>query len=202
MLSFSNQPTLQNLSKSDLVKSQLFSRVGPRNSEFSDLVYFARKWPSRIRQLQIAGTRCHIPTALLTVPQPPAIFGSAGKDKAKEHAKIIIKQTVKQVQGVRKARTKRVSANEKSVIRKKKAEYAALKRAVKKRLKESKNNAYTVENEKIKSLPAKSRKAARAKLKSEHKAKMSALIKKLPGVGKKNQNELTTLMKQIIKLKW
>ena len=47
---FSNQPTLQNLSK-----SQLFSRVGPRNSEFSDLVYFARKWPSRIRQLQIAG---------------------------------------------------------------------------------------------------------------------------------------------------
>ena len=57
----SNQPTLQNLSKSDLVKSQLFSKVGPRNSEFSDLVYFARKWPSRIRQLQIAGTRCHIP---------------------------------------------------------------------------------------------------------------------------------------------
>ena len=59
---FSNQPTFENFSKSDLVKSQLFSRVGPRNSEFSDLMYFARKWRSRIKQLQMFGTRCHQPT--------------------------------------------------------------------------------------------------------------------------------------------
>ena len=47
------------MAKFKIQKAQLFSRVGPRNSEFSDLVYFARKWASRIGQLQIKVSHCH-----------------------------------------------------------------------------------------------------------------------------------------------
>ena len=67
---------------------------------------------------------------------------------------------------------------------------------------QSKKNAYKVGNEKIKSIPAKSRKAARAKLKAEHKAKHAALLKQLPAIGKKNMNEIATLMSAINKVKW
>jgi len=125
-----------------------------------------------------------------------------GKGGAKEQAKIIIKQSVRQEQNVRKSRKKRVTFNEKGVIRKRRAEYNALKKAVKKRLVLSKKQAFKAENERIKTLPAKERKTARSTLRATHKAKLTALLKQMPGVGKKSLNELTTLVRLINKLKW
>ena len=99
-------------------------------------------------------------------------------------------------------RDKRVKKSTKRAVVTKRKEYNTAKAAAKKLFTTQKNAFYKSENEKIKKMPAKQRKAARQKLRQQIKAKHAGLLKQLPAAGKLKFGEITKLISRAKSLKW
>jgi hypothetical protein len=128
--------------------------------------------------------------------------GGAAAPVAKDAGKIVIKQQVKQIVGPRRRRKAKADAGNKAALKAKKAEYATLKRQVRKRLTAEKKAAYQKAAAGIKKLPAKERKAKMAALKKDHKDKLTELVKQMPALGRRKMNEIIALLKRIKQIKW
>jgi hypothetical protein len=128
--------------------------------------------------------------------------GGAAAPVAKDAGKIIIKQQVKQIIGPQRRRKAKADAGNKTALKSKKAEYAALKRQVRKRLTAEKKAAFQKAAADIKKLPAKERKAKIAALKKDHKDKLTELVKQMPALGRRKMNEIIALLKRIKQIKW
>ena len=115
---------------------------------------------------------------------------------------VVIKQIVRQEVGAKKARKKKIAKAQKSSVKEARTEYNQLKKALRKRLMETKKNAYKAEAPRIKKLPSKeraaARKALRARLKQEHAAK----LKQLPTVGRKKYTDIISLIRKLKVIKW
>ena len=107
---------------------------------------------------------------------------------------VVQKVTVKQNEPKTKKR--------KSTITAKRKEYNALKRKTIAAIQKGKTAAYKRENEVIKKMPVKQRKAARAKLKATLQDRKNALVKQLPKAGKMTLADLAVLISKVKKLKW
>ena len=81
-------------------------------------------------------------------------------------------------------------------------QYTSLKSATRKRIKSGKNAHYASENVKIKKLPAKQRKGARAKLKAELSKREKTLMKSLPPAAQMKIADLRRLITKARLLKW
>ena len=128
---------------------------------------------------------------------------AAGVGKKEEKPRIVIKQTVKQIQGVEKKRRKKtVSASNRQALNSKKSEYLTLKKAVKKALTAGKQAQYTRENAKIKQMKRSLRVAARKKLRESLKAKHGQLVKQLPSTGRMSYKDVVSLINKIKRIKW
>ena len=116
---------------------------------------------------------------------------------------IVIKQTVKQIQkSDNKVRKKKVKKASKDVLKKRRAEYNALKAKAKKSITVGKKAHYDRENAKIKKMPVKERKSARQKLKAELKGKQQTLLKQMPAAGRLTLQHLVALISKVNKVKW
>jgi hypothetical protein len=127
---------------------------------------------------------------------------SAVATKAKDEIpKIYIKNVAKAIANERKVRKTKVS---KSKVSKRalKKQYTTLKAETRKRIKQGKKAHYARENESIKKLPVKERKAARAKLKAELSKREKVLMKSLPSAAKMKVADLRRLIVKTKSLKW
>ena len=122
-------------------------------------------------------------------------------DAKKQVPTIKIVQKVKQIQTDR-VRAKRVKRATKQSLTSKRKEYTAAKRAAKKVLQAQRKSQYEKENSKIKSLPVKQRKAARAKLRGTLKSRLAGALKLLPAPGKLNLEQLKKLISRAKTLKF
>jgi hypothetical protein len=117
----------------------------------------------------------------------------------KQRPQIVVKQTVKQVQGPDKPKRKK----RKPGVGKSRKEYNAIKKEVKSRLTAQKKVTFEKHNARIKKLPAKERAAARKKLRAELKARHSRLVKQLrTGKSLKTMDAITAAIRVAKKLKW
>ena len=163
--------------------------------------------PSALLQqmLQHAGSGVAPPrviTQTQTVPIPIPIPTGAAPQK-KQPSGIVVKQTVKQEQKASVQKNRRIRKIQKGSITKARKAYNALKKQIKAALTKDKKSEYTRENDKIKKLPAKSRKAARAKLRVEIKAKLQKLLKfAKPSKAYKTIEAINRAIAQLKKLKW
>lgn len=140
-----------------------------------------------------------------TLPQipSPAVVVSKQAPAKTEAPKIIIKQTVKQIQkkeGV--VRMKRVKKAGKDVVKKRRQEYNALKSKAKKQITAGKKAHYTRENIRIKKLPVKERVAERKRVKQQLKKKQMELLKKMPAAGRLKLADLVALISKVKTIKW
>ena len=129
--------------------------------------------------------------------------GSGAAQKKEGPTKIVIKQTVKQIQGAdTKRRKKRVTKGNAQALKKKRKEYASVKKAVKKALLVGKKAQYAEDNAHIKTMKRGERVAARKKLKQALKSRMILLLKQLPGSGRLDFTDLAALISKIRRVKW
>ena len=134
------------------------------------------------------------------VPSDPSLFArrvvsTGAKD---EVLKIYIKNIAKAIANEKKVRFKKTGDSKKAL----KKQYTNLKSATRKRIKSGKNAHYASENVKIKKLPAKQRKGARAKLKAELSKREKTLMKSLPPAAKMKIADLRRLIAKARLLKW
>ena len=132
--------------------------------------------------------------------QPVVITGTGAAAAA--FPGVVVKQSVKQEMGTKKARKKRVRFAKKESLTAKKKEYGRLKKRLKKRLMQRKKELYTVEAKRIKSLPVKERAKARKDVKARLKKDFDSKVNQLPVVGKRKYNEIVALINKTNKLKW
>ena len=119
------------------------------------------------------------------------------RQEAPSKPQIIVKQTVKQVQGKEKPKRRKTG------ITKTRKEYNALKKQVKARIKEQKDAAYEKQNARISKLPKKKQTALRRKLKKGLKDKHSRLVKQLKaGSSYKSVDALHSAISLAKSLKW
>jgi hypothetical protein len=117
----------------------------------------------------------------------------------KQKPQIVVKQTVKQVQGPDKPKRRKRKAG----VGKSRKEYNAIKKEVKSRLTAQKNVTFEKHNARIKKLPAKERAAARKKLRAELKARHSRLVKQLrTGKSLKTIDAITAAIRVAKRIKW
>ena len=136
------------------------------------------------------------------VPVPSLALSAAGVSKVRDDVpKIYIKNIAKAVANERKVRFKKTTAPKvkKQQLRKR---YTTLKTETRKRIKAGKKAHYTRENDRIKKLPVKQRKAARAKLKAELSKREKTLLKSLPAASKMKVADLRKLISRTKQLKW
>ena len=131
----------------------------------------------------------------------PVVITDTGATAAVQPG-VVVKQTVKQEVGTKKARKKSVRFAKKETLKSKKQEYGRLKKSLKKRLMQRKKELYAVEAKRIKGLPVKERVAARKDVNSRLKRDFDAKIKQLPTLGKRKYNEIVALINKINRLKW
>ena len=145
------------------------------------------------------GTTAPRPRHDILVPPMPnrsiVVPGSSGKDKGAIHVQ---KVTVKQEVGPKKKKRRKT----KDGVVKKRKEYNALKRKTIAAIRAGRRQAYNQESAKIKKLPVKERKSARAKLKEELKKREKSLLAKLPSVAKMKFSDVNKLIISIQKTKW
>jgi hypothetical protein len=135
------------------------------------------------------------PSGVVQIPFRPRVPEKQDKQKPQ----IVVKQTVKQVQGPDKPKRKKRKAG----IGKSRKEYNAIKKEVKSRLTAQKKVTFEKHNARIKKLPAKERAAARKKLRAELKARHSRLVKQLKtGKSLKTLDAITAAIRVAKKLKW
>lgn len=126
------------------------------------------------------------PSGAVQIPMRPRV-------PEKQKPQIVVKQTVKQVQGPDKPKRKK----RKPGIGKSRKEYNALKREVKSRLTAQKKVTFEKHNARIKKLPAKERAAA------ELKARHSRLVKQMKtGKSLKTLDAIAAAIRVAKKLKW
>jgi hypothetical protein len=130
----------------------------------------------------------------------PVQAAAAGKQKPS----IVIKQTVKQIQGASgKRRNKKVRFNNNAVLKKLKKQYSDAKKRIHKELVTKKKLEYESRNKDIKLLPAHQRKAARKKVRDELTKKMKGLKSLLLPISRlKQPGEVEAAIKSTKKLKW
>ena len=90
----------------------------------------------------------------------------------------------------------------KDVLKKRRAEYNALKAKAKKSITVGKKAHYDRENAKIKKMPVKERKSARQKLKAELKGKQQTLLKQMPAAGRMKLSDIQALISKVKQVKW
>ena len=133
------------------------------------------------------------PTHDLLVPPMattvPAVARVQGKGGLKVIQKVNVQQTIK-----KKKRVTGVTARRKEYNKMKKALLAAFRKA--------KKDAYGAENDKIKKIPSKERKAARQKLRQELQDKLNRLKKHLPSAAKLKRSAIDKLISAAKQLKW
>ena len=123
-----------------------------------------------------------------------------GQQKPAGDSGITIKQTVKQVVSKQKARAKKAVAGTRSTLKNKRKEYVQLKRVVKKRLTTQSKKRVNARLVDVKRLPAKERKAARAKVKAEEKSRLKKAASKLVNATKKSYDQLVKLIREVSSL--
>ena len=141
---------------------------------------------------------------IINYPVPVGLGAGGGGGVAKvkdEVPKIYIKNVAKAIANEKKVRFKKVSGSKvkKRQLRK---QYTSLKTETRKRIKAGKKAHYSRENDKIKKLPVKQRKAARAKLKAELSKREKTLLKSLPPASKMKVADLRKLISRTKQLKW
>jgi hypothetical protein len=135
------------------------------------------------------------PQAPAVVPVfPSGIGGSGGGVNGKGGINIKVSTTSKAIINEKTKRRK--------VLTKAKRVYNTIKKLTIKAIKLGKDAHYKLESEKIKNLPVKQRKAARAKLRAMLKKRESDLISKLPASSKMKLNDLKRVSMIARKLKW
>jgi hypothetical protein len=87
-------------------------------------------------------------------------------------------------------------------MRKAKKDYNTLKRKTIKAIKKGRGEHYKRENEHIKKLPAKRRKAARASLRRKLKERESKLVRQLPSSARMTVADLVRVTRLAQRLKW
>jgi hypothetical protein len=123
--------------------------------------------------------------------------------KKKPTPTIVVKQTVKQEQRASVKRSRRIRKIQTGSITKARKAYNVLKKQIKAALQKDKTSEYARGNDKIKKMPVKSRKGARAKLRAEIKAKLQNLLKMAkPSTAYKTIESITRAIAQLKKLKW
>ena len=143
----------------------------------------------------------------LTVPQPSSTVvmgsGGVGRQPPQQPPIINIKQIVKQHVGdEHKRKSKAIKKSNKGALTKRRKVYNDLKKKTIAAINSGKNVHYKRENEKIKKFPAKQRKAARTKLRTELAARKKALVKQLPAAGRMKLADLERLINKVKQLKW
>ena len=150
---------------------------------------------------RIGAARDQIVPQPLVVPQPTKVVKdtpTTGKPK------IEIKQIVKQeINRKNKKRATRVKKKNKESITRARKQYTKEKKSVLQSIRSAHKAHIKTESEKIKKLPQKQRKAARAKLKQTAKDKLTKLTKKIkPGTFYKKIDQLQKAVVAIRKLGW
>ena len=143
-------------------------------------------------------------TRLQQIPVPyPTTGVTARPAERRPQAGIVVKQTVKQEHKSTSKRNTRIRKTQKGSVAKSRKRYNALKKAVKKAVMNSKKAHYGTQNENIKKLPAKSRKAARAKLRAMIKSRLQKILGVVkPGTSYKTIEQINRAIVQLKKVKW
>jgi hypothetical protein len=117
---------------------------------------------------------------------------------------IIVKQTVKQVQSAQnKKRNATVRKTNRTSLAAARKKYTTAKRELTKKIRASKKAEYMQENAKIKSLPAKQRKAARKRVQAVLKTKLQKLLTLMkPSSFYKKIAHVQTGIATLRKIKW
>jgi len=164
-------------------------------AEFADAVFKrigAARPPVYPQQVQ------QVPQVLtVPIPMPMGVAGRPlEKKKPEDLAKVIIKQTVKQEVGTRKARRRK--ADTKGLLRK---QYNKLKKASSKEFRKRRSEEY---QKMIKELSGtKSEKVARRKtIKATLQKRLKLVLAKMPSATKKDAAQLDKMIREIKKLKW
>jgi hypothetical protein len=114
--------------------------------------------------------------------------------KAQPGLKVIQKVTVEQTMKSKKKKVTGVAAKRK--------EYNKMKKVLLASFRKAKKASYSTENERIKKIPSKERKAARQKLQQELKDKLTQLMKRLPPAAKLKRSAIDKLISVAKQLKW
>ena len=133
---------------------------------------------------------------------PAVITTGGGVAPVKAQPGLIVKQTVSQEIGTRKARKRRASKGTKGALKAKKTEYNQLKKSLRQRLVKLKKDGYTAETARIKSLPPKERAAARKAVRAILKNAFNERVKMLPTLGRRSYNDIVALINKLRKFKW
>ena len=143
-----------------------------------------------------------VPFPVSVGSQPVVVTGTGGTESVKARPGIVVKQTVRQEVGTKKARKRRVAKASKQSLKSKKSEYAQLKKGLRKRLMQQRKEGYKAETARINTLPKKDRATARKTLKARLKQAYDAKIKMLPALGKRSYNDIVALISKLRKFKW
>ena len=142
-------------------------------------------------------------TQTQTVPIPIPMPMGGGRQQQPGRSGVVVKQTVKQQQKTTAQQKNKIRKRQQGSITNLRKQYTATKKQVKSAMMKAKKALYSTENSKIKKLPAKERKAARAKLRAAMKAKFDRLMSVAkPTTSFKTLEALTRAIAQLKKVKW